>query len=396
MSSTREAKPGGPQPNPLAPLGQFGQTLGPALRGLRQHAHQIHWRCWPAAGAVLVINALQSGLAFISRRRFRRAVARTPLAGAPLFILGHWRTGTTLLHELLALDPQWAAPTTYECFFPAHFLLTERFVTRHLIRRPRPARRAQDEMTVSLQSPAEDEIALVALGLPSPYQSVMFPNVPGLGDSHFDLLELPAAERERWKQTLAGFIRDLNYHHGRPLVLKSPIHTARLKTLLEIFPNARFIHLVRDPRTVLASTLHMWRALTKILALQQPDHTGLAERAMRNYLRMHTRLREARPLVPAGHFATMRYEDLVRDPAGELRRVYDELGLGDFGPLGQRVGEYFARRQSYRPGRHQLTPEQLAAAEVALREVIEETGYATPDLTVAPPASSSTRTSGAT
>src|SRR6184192_2485303 len=50
--------------------------------------------------------------------------ARTPLRHAPLFIIGHWRTGTTLLHELLILDPRHAFPTTYQCLEPNHFLLT--------------------------------------------------------------------------------------------------------------------------------------------------------------------------------------------------------------------------------------------------------------------------------
>ena len=56
------------------------------------------------------------------------AVARTPIRHAPLFIVGHWRTGTTLLHELLILDPRHAFPTTYQCMEPNHFLLTERLV----------------------------------------------------------------------------------------------------------------------------------------------------------------------------------------------------------------------------------------------------------------------------
>src|SRR5437762_2297554 len=58
--------------------------------------------------------------------------SRTPLRHAPLFIIGHWRTGTTLLHELLILDPRHNFPTTFQCLCPDHFLLTERVLSRLL------------------------------------------------------------------------------------------------------------------------------------------------------------------------------------------------------------------------------------------------------------------------
>src|SRR6185436_1784397 len=110
-----------------------------------------------------LITGLRSLLGFWSRAKFGRAVAQTPMHGAPLFVLGHWRTGTTLLHELLALDERFAYPTLYECFFPLHFLLTETGAMRRFNRRP-PFRRAQDNMLISLASPGEDEVGLSALG----------------------------------------------------------------------------------------------------------------------------------------------------------------------------------------------------------------------------------------
>src|SRR5262245_6076116 len=58
-------------------------------------------------------------------------IRRTRIEQPPLFIVGHWRTGTTLLHEWLILDPRHTCPNTYQCFEPNHFLLTEEIVKRY-------------------------------------------------------------------------------------------------------------------------------------------------------------------------------------------------------------------------------------------------------------------------
>ena len=70
--------------------------------------------------STLVNTALRSLQELIWGRQLRKM----EIVHAPLFIIGHWRTGTTLLHELLTLDQHHTYPTTYECFssqpFSAH------------------------------------------------------------------------------------------------------------------------------------------------------------------------------------------------------------------------------------------------------------------------------------
>jgi hypothetical protein len=275
---------------------------------------------------------------------------------------------------LLALDERFASPSLYACFFPSHFLLTERTVLRRLARRP-PFRRAQDNMVVSLASPGEDEVALALLGAGSPYQALAFPRVADLGGAHLDLLELPVESRERWKRVFLDFIRALTLHHGRRLVLKSPTHTARVKTLLELFPDAKFAHIVRDPRVVYSSTLHLWRSLTRMFSLQRVDYRDAGGRVRQTYARLHERLAEARPLVPDGNFCELRYEELVRDPAGQMERLYTVLRLGGFAEVQPRIEAYFAARKDYRTNRYTLPPEERAKVERELARVIAETGY---------------------
>jgi hypothetical protein len=295
---------------------------------------------------------------------------------APLFVLGHWRTGTTWLHELLSCDPRHAAPTTYACFAPAHFLLTERLARRWL-RWLVPSTRPTDAMPLRLDSPQEDEFALCNLGLPSPYLSAAFPNHPPQDVEYADLERVDPPARERWKQGLARFLKSVAVAHpGRRLVIKSPFHTSRIPVLLECFPDARFVHIVRNPQAVFASTVHMCRAMYRWCSLQTSTLEGLEAGVLDGFVRMAVALERGRRLVPPSRFHELRYEDLVQDPRKELRRLYEGLALGDFAVAAPAVDAYLASRADFRAGGYAPVPD-VWRAEVTRRwgPLVRRHGY---------------------
>src|SRR2546427_338717 len=74
---------------------------------------------------ILFMTFRNTCLGYLQTLVWGKRIRKTKIIHDPLFIIGHWRSGTTWLHELLTLDPRHNYPTTYECFFPTHFLLTE-------------------------------------------------------------------------------------------------------------------------------------------------------------------------------------------------------------------------------------------------------------------------------
>lgn len=357
----------------LAPLFLSGSSLRVWLLLLWRHAGRIHWRCWLLIPLVTVIVAVGSVLGLIGQLLFSRAVKRRPMAGPPVFVLGHWRSGTTLLHELITLDERFAYPSNYECFQSCHFLVTGPLV-HWLSRSATPIRRPMDGMTATLSSPGEDEAALRNLGAASFYNNLFFPSRAEDLDACFDLQKLPPEQQNRWKHVFALFLQQLNYRHGRPLVMKSPTRTAHVQTLLELYPDARFVNIVRDPREVHPSTMKMGRSLTEF-ACMEADSRVSEECVFATHRLVHEKLKEARPMIPAGQFCETRFENLVRDPIGEMARIYDEIGLGDFTGMKPKIEGYFAQRSDVRAARHELSAEQRAKIETELATVIEETGY---------------------
>ncbi len=129
---------------------------------------------WGRVAGISVASLVNSALQTLERAVYGRRVARVVIAKPPVFILGHWRSGTTLLHNLLALDPQFVAPTHFQVSFPGHFLLTEEWLAR-LLKNAIPSRRPMDEMALAWNVPGEDEIALLLTTLASPYLRTRFP-----------------------------------------------------------------------------------------------------------------------------------------------------------------------------------------------------------------------------
>jgi hypothetical protein len=306
----------------------------------------------PMACAITSFTALNSALAGMERLVYGRRIDAVEFAQPPVFILCHWRAGTTFLHELMIRDPAHTYANTYQCFAPHHFVLTERYVTPWtgiFV----PERRPMDNMAAAWDRPMEDEFALANLGAPTPYLSMMFPNRGEQYPEYLSLRNVPPERREAWKRELLQFFKRLTVHDPRRIVIKSPGHTARVRTLLEMFPDARFVHIARDPLRLYSSTLKLWQALNTEEGLQAVrDDSWLTDSVIESLKRMYDAYFEDRELLPANRLVELRYEELVADPKTELRTIYERLELGDFARVEPALDEHLSAVRDYRTNRH--------------------------------------------
>lgn len=345
------------------------------LRLVSRNRCRIHPAYLYIAGIVTGVSFCHTILRYIQDEWYGSRVERTPISQAPVFIIGHWRTGTTLLHELLILDERHTFPNTYQCMVSNHFLLTESVLSR-LLRFLLPNRRPMDNMTAGWDKPQEDEFALCMLGQPSPYLTIAFPNHPPQDQEAFDLEQLPTREHKRWRQTFVRFLQQLTFHDPRRLILKSPTHSCRIPTLLELFPDARFVHIVRDPYTVFPSTIYLWKTLYETHGLQKPTCAGLEEYVFRTFSHLYDRLEQGKRSIAPGRFHEMKYENLTKDPLGEMCKLYEVLQLGGFEQVRPRLENYFRAQADYQINRYpSLSPELHAEITRRWGDVIRRYEY---------------------
>ncbi len=231
-------------------------------------------------------------------------------------------------------------------------------------------------MAMSWDQPQEDEFALCNLGVPSFYASIAFPNRPPQNLDFLEVEDVDSQQRQRWKRTLRSFLKKVCYQKNGRLVLKSPTHTFRIPILLEMFPNARFIHMVREPVSIFMSTIRLWKAIHTMHGYQKPSFERLAEEIFEIFLRMHTRLEATRDRIPVNHLMDVRYEDLADDTLEQIETVYDFLGDENFGVVRPAVEAYAAEHASYQPNRYAPSREVIEQIYDRWRPYAEKYGYA--------------------
>jgi len=354
-----------------------GMRLTTWLSHLFRNRFDISLAKLPTVASITGVSLLNSTLASIDRLAFSRQVSRVRLKAPPLFILGHWRSGTTFLHELLIRDPEHTFPSTYQCFVPHHFVFTESWITpwtKGLL----PSRRPMDNMAAGWHRPQEDEFALGNLGQPTPYLSMMFPKRGPVYPEYLDLRELSPAEVNSWQDSLTGFFRRIAYRDNRRIVVKSPAHTARVRTLLEMFPDAKFVHIVRDPYDVFASTVNLWKSLNEVQRLQATgDQDWIEDYVLDGLEQMYAAFEADRQFLGNDQLFELRYEDLVEDPFAQLNRIYAQLELGDFSKVEPEVAGHLADVKNYRTNHHSLAEETRERVRNRWSDYIERYGYDT-------------------
>jgi LPS sulfotransferase NodH len=310
---------------------------------------------------------------------YRRRIREAELHGPPVFIIGHWRSGTTLLHELLVRDERWSSPSTYQCFAPSHFLLTEWFF-RRFARWLLPGKRPMDNMDTGWDRPQEDEFALVNLGMPSPYRRIAFPRRGPVDMDYLDFEGVDETARQRWIETLQAFLHRVSASTTRPLVIKSPTHTGRVAMLATAFPNARFIHITRDPRALFPSTCRLWRSLDEVQALQAPQadnqDDGIEEYVLTCFAKMYQSFHQQREQIDQNRLIDIRYEDLIADPISTLEKIYDSLRLADFETVRADIQDWTDNEhQAYQTNAHQLSTAQETRLQARWGEYFKRYGY---------------------
>ena len=339
----------------------YGATLPGWISLLARNNFAVSRQHLPTALTATGMSVLNSGLGLTEKILYGGRVRKVQLED-PVFVIGHWRTGTTFLHELLALDPRHTFPNTYECFIPNHFLLTEEFAVNNL-GFLLPKHRPMDNMAAGLERPFEDEFALMNMGLPSPYLHLAFPGRNEHAD-YVDLDNLSEWELRRWKRVLLRFMRRVAYLRPGRLILKTPAHSCRIEPLLELFPNARFIHTVRNPFDVFPSMLNLWRKVCALFTLEELQFEGLEEFVFDLGDTLYKKLEETRHLIPAGNFMEVRYEELTANPVSVLKEVYGRMRLGDFEVARPKVEAHVAGLTGYRRNRFEMSAEM----QVRVRE----------------------------
>ncbi|HVQ00626.1 MAG TPA: sulfotransferase [Candidatus Thermoplasmatota archaeon] len=312
------------------------------------------------------------------RLRYSGTIQNTTIQNPPVFIIGHWRTGTTYLHELMSQDPQFCYVSLWNTLLPDSFLVFEQmkpFLARFL-----PSKRPMDEIRVDMDGPYEDEAGLAVLLPWSFFHCLHFPrNAEEQYQKAILFQGLTSEDIDQWKERYLTFIKTVTFaNQGKRLLSKNPPNTARLSALLELFPQAKFIHIYRNPYKVYLSTKKMRHNVLKQLALQQTTEEDLEWHVIHDYTRLMDAFFEQKDKIPKGQLVELRYEDLIKDPLGQVKQIYRQLQLPGFEQAVPELQKYLDRQAKYKTNVYSLDATTINNVKENWSSTIDRWGYSPP------------------
>ena len=356
----------------MAPLGVW-------LRLIAENGG-VDSKYWGKLVKVIAISAMFAPLRVAERLVFSRSrMANVPIENPPLYIQGFARSGTTHLLNLLAQDPSFGVVSTFQAMASPVFLIGRGWLERLIANRV-PETRPMDNMIVSLDLPQEEDVALANSSHLSSAHLLSFPRRTKEFLERYSTMQLTEIEMTKWETIYLDILRRATFAaNGKRLVLKSPANLGRTAILRRMFPDAKFVHIVRNPYVVYQSMSHMYETMLPICQLDDADADEVAMAIRDSYVSMMKQYMLERELIPEGHLTEIRYEDLERDPLTELSRVYSELGLPGWERVREKVDIYLRKTAGYRKNVYEIDPQTI---EVVNREwgfAIDEWGYQPPE-----------------
>lgn len=294
------------------------------------------------------------------RIRHNSEIKNQAVGPDPIFIIGHWRSGTTHMHNLLSQDPQFDCLRMFQALAPDCSVATQSWLPQ-LLQRVVPNKRPMDNMEWPMHAPQEEEIPLAKLTPYSWYLQFLFPQQALSTFEQNVLLEgAPTQAYQEVQDKLLQLVKVAAVHaKGKRLLLKNPVNTARIPMLRELFPEARFIFVHRNPYEVFPSTLNLHRKILGITSLQTYSEEHIESNVLEIYPRLLERYLEDTKDIPTNRLIEVGYQDLVDDPQTCLENIYHSLELGGYDAAQPRIQSYLSEQQNYQTNQFSNLSERI-------------------------------------
>ncbi len=364
------------QPTKVTELPISGTNLINWFRLLRDNKFKISLRYLPRAIFVSFVALLTAPFAVYEKLRYRNKIKNTEITKPPVFIIGHWRSGTTYLHNLLSKDQNFTYVNNMQAFMPSIFISGGKLF-KPILKRILPKKRRMDNMELGVTEPQEEEYAMVNLSNMSLYHGMVFPRNLKYYSKYCSIDNLPPKTVKRWKKVFKRFLQKITlYSGGKQLVLKNPSNTFRVKLLLEMFPNAKFIHLYRNPYDVFPSTLKLYDTMFPYFFMQEPfTEQESTDFIIDLYVEMFIKYFEEKDLIPEGNLIEVKYEDLVDDPMKGLHEIYKNLDLENFDNSRKNFQKHLDSIKNYKKNEHKLDDTIIQRISTKWKLTFDTWGY---------------------
>lgn len=352
-----------------------GSSFSNLLKVFMQNHFAVDYQFLPRALYVTAMSILLSPFRMYEHVKFNKVIKQVQVK-EPIFIIGHFRSGTTFLHYLLGQDPKLGYVSTFETMTPGMIIANEDLF-RNIVKNHLPSKRPMDDLEMHANLPYEEEYAISNTSLFSFYHGWYFPKRwMYFFDKYVIFKDNSPEDIEKWKKTYDYFLKKITYkNNGNHVLLKSPLNTARVKYLLELYPNARFIHIHRHPYHVYKSTWRLYQKILPIFSFQHIDSETLDNYILNTYQKLYSTFLEDKHLIPEENLIEFGYTDFIDNPVTMIKKIYDHLRISSFNEAKKNFVSYANKHKNYKASSYDFTDNEKQKIFSHWKEMFEAYQY---------------------
>ncbi len=316
----------------------------------------------------------------LQERKYRKLLAHKPLQHDPLFILGHWRSGTTFVHNIFAQDQRFGFTTTYQTVFP-HHMMSMQWLLKPLMKLFIPNHRPTDNMELSTDLPQEEEFALLNMCPVSYYNFWFYPqSMREYCDRFLTMKQATPDEIADFKDKFMKLVKISMWNSRRGVpdaqyLSKNPPHTGKVKTLVEMFPNAKFIYLIRDPYTVFESSRSFFTQTIAPLELNSISVEEMEQNILYGYRELYDAYQEQKQYIPEGNLFEVKFEDFENNALEITERIYHDLDIPGWEEARPAIEAYVNRKKGHKKNQYAYDSRTISMVNEAWGDILDAWGY---------------------
>jgi hypothetical protein len=242
-----------------------------------------------------------------------------------------------------------------ETLGPNIFLSYEKMLNK-IVTNGLPSKRPMDKLEMKPYLPYEEEYAIANLSPYSFYHAWYFPKKI---EHYFKKYVLFEGVSENiisdWKKSYIYFLKKISYKNKeKQIVLKSLVNTAKIKHILEMFPDAKFIHLYRNPYPLYYSTWKLYNSILPIFSFQNVDKEKLDKTIVDIYKKIYKKFFKEKNLIPKENLIEIKYEEFTNNPIKTLERIYKQFKIRNFNTTKHKFESYIKKHENYEKNHHKM------------------------------------------
>ena len=284
---------------------------------------------------------------------------------------------------LMAYDKTFGYVSNIEGYATRLYLGAPR-ITRKIIESSLPDVRPMDNVIMGAEEPTEEEYCIGTFTRYGYYTGFIFPRNFDLyskfltfkGDTPKEQKKMDK-HREKWKKAYYYMVQMLTLGHGgKQLFLKNPTTGYRIRDILEMFPNAKFIHTYRNPYKVYMSTVKFFDEVFAIYTLQTWDKEKMKQDILKNYKTLYEYHERDLHLIPEDRIIHVKYEDFIKNPEENMEKIYKYLNLKGWDQYKENMIAYAqSQKRDYVPNAHSVDDDVIIRVNKHWDDFREKYGY---------------------